>query len=179
MSAGPADRDAPGNAVGIHDALVGLATELKRRTRLDGGLDGVPRLMAAFDRADDTLRHLARYWETYRQAGDPKTSPAISAREDVMYEGRRARIHVLCNGRASGGGLAPAAREQFATVILARVGTHTWQRLAPIAGLSPKHSAYPGRVHVVQDGIAHQTQALILTDTEAADWLTATAAEGN
>lgn len=41
-------------------------------------------------------------------------------------------------------------------MILARVGTHTWQRLAPIAGPAPKNSAHPGRVHVVRDGTAHQ-----------------------
>ncbi|MFJ4429038.1 hypothetical protein [Streptomyces bobili] len=91
-----------GNVAGIHDALVGLAAELKRRT----DLDGVPRLMAVFDRVDDTLRHLARYWETFRHEGDPKKSPAISVLEDVLYEGRQARIHVLYNGQASGGGLS-------------------------------------------------------------------------
>ncbi|MDX3587629.1 hypothetical protein [Streptomyces europaeiscabiei] len=159
-----------GNVAGIHDALVGLATELKRRTNLDGDLDDVPRLMVVFDRADDTLRHLARYWETFRQEGDPEKSPAITALEEVLYEGRQARIHVLYNGRASGGGLTPSAREQFATVVLSRVSAGTWQRLAP------KHTAHPGRVHVVQDGTPHQTHALLLTDAEAADWLTATAA---
>ncbi|ASQ91804.1 hypothetical protein [Streptomyces sp. 11-1-2] len=61
-------------------------------------------------------------------------------------------------------------------MILSRVSAGTWQQLAPIAGPAPKHSAHPGRVHVVQDGTAHQTQALLLTDAEAADWLAATAA---
>jgi hypothetical protein len=93
---------------------------------------------------------------------------------DVLYEGRAARIHVLCNGRAASGGLVPAAREQFATVILARVGVDTWQQLAPIAGPASKNSTLPGAVHVIQDGTAHQTQLLLLTD--AADWLTAMAA---
>ncbi|MDX3528203.1 hypothetical protein P1P75_17605 [Streptomyces sp. ID05-39B] len=168
-----------GNVAGIHDALVGLDIELKRRIDLidlDGDLDDVPRLMVVFDRADDTLRHLARYWETFRQEGEPKKSPAITALEEVLHEGRQARIHVLYNGRASGGGLTPSAREQFATVILSRVSAGTWQRLAPIAGPAPKPSPHPGRVHVVQDRTAHQTQAILLTDAEAADWLTATAA---
>jgi hypothetical protein len=41
-----------GNVAGIHDALVGLATEL---TDLDDDrLDDVPRLMVVFDQADDT-----------------------------------------------------------------------------------------------------------------------------
>ncbi|MER6162030.1 hypothetical protein ABT147_42150 [Streptomyces sp. NPDC001868] len=99
--------------------------------------------------------------------------------DPAQHEGRQARIHVLYNGRADGGGLTPSAREQFATVILARVTANTWQRLAPIDGPAPKPSTHPGRVHVVQDCTAHQTQALLLTDAEAAGWLAATAAEEN
>ncbi|MGK5546683.1 hypothetical protein ACSNOH_18415 [Streptomyces sp. URMC 127] len=164
-----------GNVAGIHDALVNLADELQRRIDLDGDLDDVPRLMVVLDQADTTLRQLTRYWETFRQKDDPKKSPAVVALEDVLYTGRQARIHVLYNGRAVNGGLAPAAREQFATVILARFTANTWQRLAPIAGPAPKSSPLPGRVHVVQDSTAHPTQALLMTDAEAADWLAATA----
>lgn len=47
-----------------------------------------------------------------------------------------------------------------------------------MAGPAPKDRAHPGRVHVVQGGTAHPTQVLSLTDAEAADWLTATAAGG-
>ncbi|MGW6395376.1 hypothetical protein ACWFR1_33880 [Streptomyces sp. NPDC055103] len=68
------------------------------------------------------MRHLASYWENFRQKDDPKKPPAVTALEDALHAGHQARIHVLCNGRASG---APAAREQFATVILARVSTGT------------------------------------------------------
>ncbi|MER8225388.1 hypothetical protein ABTZ58_33515 [Streptomyces sp. NPDC094143] len=166
-----------GNVAGIHDALVGLGAELERRTGLDGDLDDVPRLMVVIDRADDTLRHLARYWETFRQEDDPKRSPAIAALEAVLYEGRAARIHVIYDGPTNvGGRLIPGAREQFATVILARVSAGTWQRLAPIVDPAPKSSPLPGRVHVVQDGTAHPAQAVLMTDAEAADWLTTTAA---
>ncbi|MEU0216058.1 hypothetical protein ABZ281_13435 [Streptomyces sp. NPDC006265] len=164
-----------GSVAGIHDALVGLAAELKRRVDLDGDLDDTPRMVAVLDRADATLRHLTRYWETFRQEDDPKKSPAITALEDVLHAGREARIHVLYNGRVTGG-LAPTTREQFATVILARVSAGTWQQLAPIAGPAPKSSAHPGRAHVVQDGTASPAQVLLMTDAEAADWLTATAA---
>jgi hypothetical protein len=52
-----------------------------------------------------------------------------------------------------------------------------WQRLSPIDGPAPKSSPLPGRVHVVQDGTAHQTQVLLMTDAEAPDWLTAPAAD--
>lgn len=165
-----------GNVAGIHDALVGLASEFQRRIDLDGDLDDVPRLMVVIDRADATLRQLTRYWETFRQEDDPKKSPAVAALEDVLHEGRAARIHVIYDGLAVAGGLDPGAREQFSTVIFARVSTGIWQRLAPIDGPAPKSSAHPGRVHVVQDGDAHPTQALLMTDAEAADWLTATAA---
>jgi hypothetical protein len=121
-----------GNVAGIHDALVGLGSELERRIALDGDLYGAPRLMVVIDRAD-TLQHLARYWETFRQEDDLKRSPAIAALEAVLHEGRAARIHVIYDGPATiGGRLIPGVREQFSTVILARVSAGTWQWLAPI-----------------------------------------------
>ncbi|MGZ0200609.1 hypothetical protein ACNFR7_10525 [Streptomyces sp. RM1] len=166
-----------GNVAGIHDALVGLGSELERRIALDGDLDGVPRLMVVIDRADATLRHLTRYWDTFRQKDDPKRSPAIAALEAVLYEGRAARIHVIYDGPATvGGRLIPGAGEQFSTVILARVSAGMWQRLAPIVDPAPQSSPLPGRVHVVQDGDAHPAQVPLMTDAEAADWLTITAA---
>ncbi|MFI6039237.1 hypothetical protein ACIBBD_34955 [Streptomyces sp. NPDC051315] len=70
----------------------------------------------------------------------------------------------------------PGAREQFSTVILARVSPRMWQRLAPIVDPAPTSSLLSGRVHVVQDGDAHPAQVPLMTDAEAADWLTATAA---
>ncbi|WSQ14724.1 hypothetical protein OG604_47255 [Streptomyces sp. NBC_01231] len=141
------------NVVGIHDALVGLATELKRRTDLavqhDERLDDVPRLIVVLDRTDGTMRHLARYWETFRQEGKPKKSPAITALKEVLYEGRQARVHVLCNGRAYGG-LSPSVREQFATVILVR-GWHLHLAAArPDSRPRPEHTAHPGCVRVVR-----------------------------
>jgi hypothetical protein len=165
-----------GNVAGIHDALVGLGSELERRIALDD-LDGVPRLMVVIDRADATLRHLTRYWETFRQKDDPKRSPAIAALEAVLYEGRAARIHVIYDGPTTvGERLIPGAREQFSTVILARVSAGMWQRLAPIVDPAPQSSPLPGRVHVVQHGDAHPAQVPLMTDAEAADWLTATVA---
>ncbi|MFI0141961.1 hypothetical protein [Streptomyces luteogriseus] len=70
----------------------------------------------------------------------------------------------------------PGAREQFSTVILARVSPGMWQRLAPIVDPAPTSSLLSGRIHVVQDGDAHPAQVPLMTDAEAADWLTATAA---
>lgn len=50
-----------------------------------------------------------------------------------------------------------------------------WQRLAPIVSPAPRSSPLPGRVHVVQDSDAHPAQVPLMTDAEAADWLTTTA----
>jgi hypothetical protein len=53
------------------------------------------------------------------------------------------------------------------------------QRLAPIVDPAPKSSPLPGGVHVVRDGDARPAQAVLMTDAEAADWLTTTAAGEN
>lgn len=164
----------------IHDALVGLTTELHRRidhAEQHGDTDDLPRLTVVFEAADHTLRTLARHWDTVRDEGDPKTSPAVEALHELLFAGRQARIHVLFDGHPTNSALGPQGREQFSTVVLARVPTSTWDRLAPQAGPAPKGSTHPGRVHVVQGWNAHQTQVLFLTDAEAAAWVTATAAE--
>ncbi|MGX5397217.1 hypothetical protein ACWLMY_35860 [Streptomyces anulatus] len=57
-----------GNTAGIHDALVDLADEVKRRNELPD----VPRLIVAIDSANGTLHQLARYWEVFRQQDDPR-----------------------------------------------------------------------------------------------------------
>jgi hypothetical protein len=162
-----------GNIAGIHDALAGLADELKRRLDLGGDLDGVPRLIVTIDEANTTLRQLARYWETFREKDDPKTSPAITAIEDALWAGRAAHVHVIFDGRPDTTVLGLEAREQFATVILARFTADTWRRLAPAAGPAPKQR-HPQRgcCHVVQQGDAHETQAVRMTDADVVNWLT-------
>ncbi|MFI5945523.1 hypothetical protein ACIBCB_35500 [Streptomyces uncialis] len=161
-----------GNIAGIHDALTGLAAELERRLDLGGDLDGVPRLIVAIDEADATVRQLTRYWKTFRQTGDPTTSPAIAALQDALWSGRAAGVHVLFDGRPAGV-LGAAVREQFATVILARFTAGTWRRLAPVAGPAPKQTGHPGRFHVIQhDSTVHETQAIVMTDAEVVNWLT-------
>ncbi|MFB7137308.1 hypothetical protein ACFCZY_37950 [Streptomyces sp. NPDC056237] len=153
--------------------LGGLADELKRRLDLNGDLEDVPRLIVAIDEAHATLRQLARYWETSRQKGDPKTSPAITALEEALWVGRAARVHVIFDGRPHTTVLGRQTREQFATVILARFTADTWRRLAPMAGPAPKQRhPQPGRFHVVQQGAAHETQAVRMTDADVVNWLT-------
>ncbi|OKI49392.1 hypothetical protein [Streptomyces sp. MJM1172] len=123
-----------GNIAGIHDVLVHLASELERRLNLAGELEDVPRLIVALDEADATLRRLARYWETFRQKGAPTTSPAITALKDALWAERAARGPRHLQREAPAGALGLQAREQFATVILARFTADTWQRLALMAG---------------------------------------------
>jgi len=163
-----------GNTAGIHDALVGLADELRRRNDLAADqLAAVPRLIVAMDSANGTMRSLARSWETFRQKDDPKTSPAITALEEALWAGRAARVHVIIDGTPQTSALGAAAHELFATVILARCTADTWQRLAPIAGPAPNQRRSPqGRVHVVQQGDAHETQAIWMTDADVVNWLT-------
>ncbi len=164
-----------GNIAGIHDALIHLASEPKRRLDLDGDLDDVPRLIVAIDEADTTLRQLARYWETFRQKDAPKTSPAIAVLEEALWVGPAAHVHVNFDGRphtAALGGMS-AAHELFATVVLARFTADTWRRLAPMTGpTSKRQSPHPGRFHVVQHHSTHETQAVLLTDAEVVNWLT-------
>jgi hypothetical protein len=65
------------------------------------------------------------------------------------------------------------AREQFATVILARSTADTWRRLAPAVGRGPKQRhPQQGRFHVVQQSDAHETQAVQMTDADGVNRLT-------
>ncbi|MGW6739298.1 hypothetical protein ACWGDX_00895 [Streptomyces sp. NPDC055025] len=157
----------------IHDALVGLATELRRRLDVadrHGSGVGLPCLVIVFEYGDSTLRRLARHWETVRKPGDPRVSPAFTALTDVLFAGTTVRMNVLFDSDPSLSVLGPEGREQFDTIILGRVSTGTWRRCAPAAGPVPKEHGRlnRGRVHVVQgDGTVRQTQVLTLTDTEA------------
>ncbi|WP_328723467.1 hypothetical protein OHT52_30820 [Streptomyces sp. NBC_00247] len=169
-----------GSTAGIHDALVHLTDELQRRNHLpDHELADAPRLIVAIDSANGTPHRLARYWETFRQHDDPTTSPAVTALDEALWTGRTVRVHVILDGTPHTSVLKAAAHELFATVILTRFTADTWQRLAPIAGPAPKSSTQPSRAHVVQEDTAHPTQVLLMTDAEAADWLSATAAGKN
>jgi hypothetical protein len=86
----------------IHNALVGLATELRRRIDVadrHGDDVGLLRLVVVFENGDATLRKLARHWETVRRPGDPRVSPAFTALTDVLFAGAMLKT---C-GSASGG----------------------------------------------------------------------------
>ncbi|MBQ1116248.1 hypothetical protein [Streptomyces sp. C3-3] len=158
---------------------MGLRAELQHRFALidqHGDVDDLPRLTLVFEAADSTLRQLACHWDTTREKGDPKTSPAVDALQDVLFAGPQARIHVLATSQLATGILG-AGRENFSTKVLGRVTTRTWKHLAPEIHPTPKPNTQPGHVHVVQGGNAHPTQVLLMTDTEAAEGIAATETE--
>ncbi|MEU6394803.1 hypothetical protein [Streptomyces sp. NPDC046939] len=109
---------------------------------------------------------------TFRSKDDPRMSPAVSALEAALYTGRAARVHVILDGTPVASILGAAPHELFGTVVLARVAASTWQRLAPLAGPAPKPSKHRGRGHVIQDGEAHETQTIWMTDADVVTWLT-------
>lgn len=45
-------------------------------------------------------------------------------------------------------------------------------RLSPDGRLRPEAEHLPGRFHVVQQGEAQETQAILMNDVEVVDWLT-------
>ncbi|MFE4823170.1 hypothetical protein ACFRFU_43530 [Streptomyces sp. NPDC056704] len=105
----------------IHDALVGLVDELRRRIDVadrHGDDVGLLRLVVVFESGDATLRKLARHWETVRRPGDPMVSPAFTALTDVLFAGAMVRMHVLFDGDPTLSVLGPEGREQFSTAIL-------------------------------------------------------------
>ncbi|MFE3556977.1 helicase HerA domain-containing protein [Streptomyces sp. NPDC059193] len=165
----------------IHDALVQLGMEGRRRVRVADALgidadpnDIGPRLLILLEEVNATMKQLARYWEKIRESGDPKVSPAIDALNEILYMGRQLRMHVLlvaqsATARALGG---PEVREQFSTRILARYSVNAWRMLAPEVHPAPKSTKHPGRAQVVSGGSARETQVLFFTEAEARQWAT-------
>ncbi|MFH9426271.1 pRL2-11 [Streptomyces sp. NPDC017529] len=165
----------------IHDQLIALGTEGRRRTRVADDL-GIgadpkaigPRLLLLLEEVNATMKQLARYWDKIRESGDPKVSPAVDALNEILFMGRQLRMHVLlvaqsATARALGG---PEAREQFSTRILARYSVNAWRMLAPEVHPAPKSAKHPGRAQVVSGGAARETQILFFTEAEAREWAT-------
>ncbi|WP_331751554.1 pRL2-11 (plasmid) [Streptomyces globisporus] len=163
----------------IHDQLIALGIEGRRRTRVADDLsisadpkDIGPQLLILLEEVNATMKQLARYWEKIRESGDPKASPAVDALNEILYMGRQLRMHVLlvaqsATARALGG---PEVREQFSTRILARYSVNAWRMLAPEVHPAPKSTKHAGRAQVVTGGSATETQVLFFTEAEAHEW---------
>ncbi|MET8944581.1 pRL2-11 [Streptomyces sp. NPDC004542] len=166
----------------IHDALVYLAQEGRRRLALAEELDDDvldrepwrvgPRLVILLEEVNATMAQLKRYWAKIRESGDPKTSPAVDALAEILFMGRQVRLHVLlvaqsATARAIGG---PEMRENFSTRILVRYTLNAWRMLVPQVSPIPMPTEHPGRAQVVTGGRAHETQVLNLSNAEAREW---------
>ncbi|MFG2768665.1 pRL2-11 [Streptomyces rubiginosohelvolus] len=163
----------------IHDQLIALGLEGRRRTRVadDLGIGADPkaigdRLLILLEEVNATMKQLARYWEKTRESGDPKVSPAVDALNEILYMGRQLRMHVLlvaqsATARALGG---PEVREQSSARILARYSVNAWRMLAPEVHPAPKSTKHQGRAQVVSGGSATETQVLFFTEAEAHEW---------
>ncbi|MFI1377727.1 hypothetical protein ACH4UY_37835 [Streptomyces longwoodensis] len=166
----------------IHDALVHLAQEGRRRLALAERLDDDvldrepwrvgPRLVILLEKVNATMAQLKRYWAKIRESGDPKTSPAVDALAEILFMGRQVRLHVLliaqsATARAIGG---PEMRENFSTRILVRYTLNAWRMLVPQVSPIPMPNEHPGRAQVVTGDRAHETQVLNLSNAEAREW---------
>ncbi|MBK3523923.1 MULTISPECIES: hypothetical protein [Streptomyces] len=80
-------------------------------------------------------------------------------------------MHVLLAGHLNRP-LGLEVRENFSTLVLGRVTTGTWKRLAPHVDTVPKGNTHPGRVHVVQQGNVHEAHVVWMTDADGVNWLT-------
>ncbi|MFJ4679163.1 pRL2-11 [Kitasatospora sp. NPDC088783] len=163
----------------IHDALVKLGVEGRRRIHAAEHLGDDadpktigPRIVILLEEINATMKQLSKYWDSIKEKGDPKTSPAVDALAEVLFMGRAVRLHVLlvaqsATARALGG---PEMRENFATRILARYTQNAWRMLVPEVSPAPKSTRHIGRAQVVLGGQAHETQVLFMSDAEAREW---------
>ena len=166
----------------IHKALIWLADEIQRRN--DVALRGAdiegevhanvgPRILVVAEELNATMARLKSFWRDAREKGDPSTSPAISALEEILCVGRQVQVNVLMIGqrlsaKASGGG---DARENLAVRVLSRHTAATWKMLAPEHPMPPA-SGHTGRVQVVTASAVRETQVGFMTGREARQFAT-------
>lgn len=162
----------------IHYLLVSVAREGQRRNEAwdDVGIDEpgptFPRLVLVCEEMTVTMSKLRRWWKTRpvedRHPGDPSTSPAIEALEDIACMGRQVRIHIIAvaqmaTAKSIGGS---EIRENFAYRIMGRYTKRAWEMLVPECDFTPA-SRRPGRMQVCVGGEATEVHALLMTDEQA------------
>lgn len=156
----------------MHSALIGTAALAARRNRQSmeepEGWDPGPRRLVIFEEMNATVAQLKAYWESVREKGDPKLSPAIQAFRDIMFMGRSGKVNLfgvaqMLTANTTGG---PESRENFGIRCLARYTANNWRMLAPEVAM-PRKSKTRGRWQFVVAGEATETQVVLLTQTEA------------
>lgn len=166
-------------AESIHNRLLSLRDEIDRRNDLvveyadeDGNTDHIdvgPRIFLLAEEMNATINRLSTYWRQIKQKGEPNTSPAVEALQELLFMGRQIKIHVLAvaqmaSARSMGG---PEARENYATRCLARFTNNAWKMLVPEIWPPPKKSTHLGRWQIVRAGNSTETQVAFLSPREA------------
>jgi hypothetical protein len=156
----------------MHAALIGTADLEARRNRQameePEDWNPGPRRLVIFEEMNATIAQLKAYWESVREKGDPKLSPAIQAFRNIMFMGRSAKVNLfgvaqMLTANTTGG---PESRENFGIRALARYTANNWKMLAPEVAM-PRKSSVRGRWQFVVAGEATETQVVLLTPAEA------------
>lgn len=156
----------------MHDALVKKAKLADQRNAdaflEDDDWDPGPRHLVICEEMNATIGQLGAYWDSVRQKGDPKRSPAVSALAELLFMGRSAKVNVLAiaqmlTARAIGG---PEARENLGVRFLARYTKNNWKMLVPEAAM-PRASRVRGRWQMVVGGVSTEVQVAFLTRAQA------------
>jgi hypothetical protein len=160
------------DAEDMHDALVNTASTADRRNReaFRQPEDWNPgaRILVICEELNATIGQLMAHWDSIREKGEPKKSPAVGALGEIAFMGRSAKVHLLAiaqmlTARSMGG---PEARENFGIRCLARYTANNWKMLVPEAAM-PRSSRTLGRWQIVVGGVATETQVCFLTPAEA------------
>ncbi len=161
----------------MHYALIEAAAEGDSRNILieENGEEAtaeLPRIVIIAEEMNATIDELQTWWESVRDKGDPKRSPAIVALRKILFMGRAVRLTVIAiaqmmTARTIGG---PEARENFPVRMLARYSKNAWQMLVPEIQPMPRQSRHPGRWQVCIAGVATETQVIFGKDDQAREW---------
>lgn len=163
----------------IHAALAAVSAEGERRYSAFDAADSDsaaeaaliaswPRVVVIVDELNITMQRLRTWWDSARQPGDPKVTPALGWLSDILLMGRQAKIHAILSaqlGTARSMGGLPELREQTSTRVI-RGTVAAWRMLAP-EHRPPATGPILGRVHVVAGSRIHSCQIPLITPDEA------------
>jgi len=163
----------------IHDALVWLANEGKRRNETaeahsddEGNVHTIvgPRIIVVCEELNATMRALRMYWRQLRGVNRdlPQRSPALDALDITNMMGRQVLMNLLYMGqrlsvKAIGGD--GDARESIGVIAFGRFKEANWKMLAGDFPM-PAKNLTPGRIQVVTDKV-QECQQVFMTAAQA------------
>lgn len=160
----------------IHDALVELGQEARRRYDMWKGVDlddpepQYPRLIIVCEELNATMNKLKAHWREIKPKGDTDMmGPAVGALRDILFMGRQVKVHIFAVAQYAiandlGG---PAARECFGI----RLYVKTWSK-QNWNTITPQHefqaaTGIDGRGFACAGSQAVETQYVMMTPHEA------------